>query len=91
MTREEIKSQVLKILGALAPEADLAAIELDADLRDAIDLDSMDLLNFATRIHERLGIDVPEAEGRELVTLNGCVDYLSRRLGMPEHSGATHA
>jgi acyl carrier protein len=83
MTREEIMSLVLKILGTLAPEADLPAIELDADLRDAIDLDSMDLLTFATRIHERLGIDVPEAEASELVTLKGCVDYLSRRLGMP--------
>jgi acyl carrier protein len=80
MTREEIKAQVLKILGSIAPEAELAELDPRADLREAIDLDSMDLLNFATRIHEQMGIDVPETDEPQLVTLQGCVDYLERRM-----------
>jgi acyl carrier protein len=58
----------------------LAELDPRADLREAIDLDSMDLLNFATRIHEQMGIDVPETDEPQLVTLQGCVDYLERRM-----------
>ncbi|HEY3450644.1 MAG TPA: acyl carrier protein [Myxococcales bacterium] len=80
MTREAIKAHVIRILGSIAPEADLSQVDPDADLRETIDLDSMDLLNFATRIREQLGVDVPEADELRLVTLRGCVDYLERRL-----------
>ncbi|MBI5543212.1 MAG: acyl carrier protein, partial [Deltaproteobacteria bacterium] len=80
MTREDLRSQVLKILGSIAPEADLTTLDPQADLRETVDLDSMDLLNFATRIHQKLGVDVPEADERQLVTLRGCVAYLARRL-----------
>lgn len=80
MTREEIKARLLKILGTIAPEADLAQVDPNADLRETVDLDSMDILKFATRIHEQLGVDVPEADEPRLVTLRGCVDYLEGRL-----------
>ena len=51
-----------------------------ADLREAIDIDSMDFLNFITAIHQRLGIDIPELDYPKLVTLNGAVTYLTEHL-----------
>ena len=33
-----------------------------ADLREALDIDSMDFLNFVTAIHHRLGVDIPELD-----------------------------
>lgn len=53
MTRDEIREAVLRILGEIAPEADPAQIEPDVDLRDQLDIDSMDLLNFVIAIHGR--------------------------------------
>ena len=37
----------------IAPEADPAAIAPDVDLRDQLDIDSMDFLNFVIALHER--------------------------------------
>ena len=51
-----------------------------ADLRDALDLDSMDFLNFVIALHGSLGVDVPEGDYVKLATLNGAVDYLAGRL-----------
>ena len=77
MTTDEIRRIALDALGAIAPEADLAALRPDAALREELDLDSMDFLNFVVRLHDRLGVDVPERDYPRLATLDGCVRYLA--------------
>ena len=54
-----------------------ASVDPAADLREALDIDSMDFLNFITAIHHRLGIDIPEINYPKLVSLNGAVTYLT--------------
>jgi acyl carrier protein len=81
VTREEIHAVVCEALGDVAPEADLQALDEGVDLRDQLEIDSMDLLNFAIAIHERIGVDIPEADYPRLTTLEGCVSYLLKRLG----------
>ena len=67
-------------LGNIAPEIDLKTIDAGADLREALDIDSMDFLNFVTAIHRRLGVDIPEIDYPKLVTLDGAVHYLEAKL-----------
>ena len=81
MTREEIRSSVLSILRTIAPEADPGSIRPDADLRDELDIDSMDFLNFVIRIHERLGVSIPETDYPRVRSLDACVAYLEASLG----------
>jgi acyl carrier protein len=83
MTREEIRQTVLRALGQIAPEADLSQLRPDLRIRDQMDIDSMDLLNFVIELHKEFGIDIPEADYPQLATLNGCIDYLSRA---PKHA-----
>lgn len=77
MTREEILTVVVRALGRVAPEADPAQIDPAVPLRDQLDVDSMDFLNFVIALHKELGVDVPERDYPRLATLNGCVDYLA--------------
>lgn len=91
MTRDELAAVFLEELGALAPEAELAALDREADLRDAIDLDSMDMLNLAIALHRRLGVEIPERDVGRLTTLAGALDYLAQRLaetGRPAEESA---
>lgn len=80
MTREEICSTLLEVLGEIAPEADLAGLDPREDLREQIDIDSMDVLNFAIGVHERTGVEIPEADYAKLATLDSCVAYVASRL-----------
>ena len=80
MTLVEIRQIVLEQLGNVAPEADAASVDPAADLRDALDLDSMDFLNFVIGLHERLKIDIPETDYPRLATMAGAVDYLLARV-----------
>ncbi len=80
MTDEEIKALVLRELGNIAPEAESDQIDPAVDLREQLDLDSMDLLNLAIAIHEATGVDIPEADYPQMTSLNGCVAYLRSRI-----------
>jgi acyl carrier protein len=80
MKPDEIRSVVLECLNGIAPEADPATIQPTVNLRDQLDLDSVDLLNFMISLHKRFKIEVPEKDYPQLMTLNGCVTYLSSRV-----------
>jgi acyl carrier protein len=79
----QVKEIVLRVLNGIAPEVDLAAIEPTRDLRDQMDIDSVDFLNFVIGLHKELGIDIPDADLPKLGTLNGCVAYLASRVKSP--------
>ncbi len=79
MTREEIKNTVLRILGGIAPEADLTQIKPQVSFREQLDIDSMDFLNFAIGLNKELGVEVPEADYPKVASLDGCVEYLMER------------
>lgn len=81
MTNEEITRSVLQALSDVAPEADPAAIRTDLSLRDQLDIDSMDSLNFLIAVHEQLQVDIPEADWARLQTIDELVEYLGPRTG----------
>jgi acyl carrier protein len=70
---------VLRVLARIAPEADLAALDPRANLRDQLDIDSVDFLNFAIGLNKELGVDIPDADLPKLATLDGGVSYLRSR------------
>lgn len=79
MTPEAIRAVVISILRGIAPEVDVAAIRPEADLRDELDIDSMDFLRFVVRLDERLGVNVPEKDYARVRTLASCTAYLAER------------
>ena len=80
MSGIDIRKVVQEELNNIAPEADIASVNPKADLREAIDIDSMDFLNFITAVHHRLGIDIPELDYPKLVTLDGAYAYIEAKL-----------
>ena len=81
MNRNELREVVLQALGEAAPGTDIASLDDTADVREALDLDSMDVLRFAQRLHDRLGVDIPETDYAQIAAVGRCVLYLESRLG----------
>ena len=79
MTDTEIRETVLRLLTEIAPEADPAAIRPDVLLRDQLDLDSMDWLNFVIAIDEEFKVGIPEADYGQLDSIDAFVEYLRAR------------
>ena len=83
MTRDEIRAQVLAALAAVVPELEPGELRPDRPLRDELDIDSMDFLNFTIGMHKAFGVEIPEQDYRKLGTLDACVDYVAAALPGP--------
>lgn len=78
--REQIEAVVFAALRRIAPEVEPSDLDPALELRDQIDIDSMDFLNLVIAVHRETGVDIPEADYPKLVTLGGFVDYLEARV-----------
>jgi acyl carrier protein len=80
MNRDDLRKAILDTLAGIAPEIDAGALAPAKPLRDQVDLDSADWLNFLVALHGKLGIDIPDADAARLTTLDKLVDYCGARL-----------
>jgi acyl carrier protein len=78
---DDIRTAVLRVLHQVAPDLDPAALDPAVPLQDQADIDSVDFMNIMVGIEETLGVDVPERDYPKVASLDGCVAYLSSRLG----------
>ena len=78
-TQDDIRDQILSVLTTIAPEVEADDIRDDVLLRDQVDLDSMDWLNFLIGIHKRLHVDIPESDYASLRTLTDVVRFVQRQ------------
>jgi acyl carrier protein len=74
-----LRTVVVDTLRRIAPEVSPAELRADVPLRDQVDLDSMDWLNFLIALHGALGVDIPESDYAKLVTLDDLLGYLQSK------------
>jgi acyl carrier protein len=79
VNREAIRAAVLTALSEVAPEAELDRLEPGAELREVLELDSIDFLRFVQGLAATTGVEVPESDYAQLATLEGVVAYLAAR------------
>ena len=77
MNPNEMRTMVLAELKRIAPEIEESELKLERPLRDQVDLDSMDWLNFLVALHERFKVEIPESDHKRLGTLDEIVAYLA--------------
>lgn len=80
MSPEEIRTAVLKALGRIAPEADLSTLDANADIREALDVDSMDINRFVIALHQSFGVDIAEKDYPKYVTVASAVLELAKAI-----------
>lgn len=80
MTRDELKATLLGCLARIAPETETGTLRPELRLRDQVDLDSVDWLNFLVAVHSALGIDIPDADAARLTTLDQLIEYCEQRM-----------
>ncbi len=80
MSESDLRQVIIEEIGNIAPEADAAAVPDEVDLREALDLDSMDIFNLVIALAQRFAIDIPDADAPRLITLGGGISYLKERL-----------
>jgi acyl carrier protein len=76
---QQATQAVEEVLGQVAPDADLAALAPDADLRDSLELDSLDFLSFIEGLSKRVGQRIEEDDYPKLATLASAAAFIAGR------------
>ena len=63
---------------------DPRALREQLSLGERVSEQSPEFLRFVIRLSEQLDVDIPEADRRQLVTLAGCVKYVSAKGSLRE-------
>jgi len=77
MTEDQVKQIVIDIINEIAPDEDTSDLKSEVNLRDQMDLDSMDFLDIVMELRKQHGIEVPEADYPQLASLDSCATYLT--------------
>jgi len=81
MTTTDLRAAFLEELTRVAPDIEAADVGDDDHIQDDLELDSMDVLNLVTALHERFGIDIPERDYPQIATVALATTYLARKAG----------
>ena len=76
MSTSETRAGVVEELLAIAPEIEEGDLSDSELLRDQVDLDSMDWLNFLVALHKRFEVAIPESEYKSLRTIDDLTSYI---------------
>jgi acyl carrier protein len=79
MSEEEIRTIIFAGLRKVAPEADPSTLRPGDKIRESLDIDSFDFLNFLIGLHDKLHVEIPEADYGKLTTLADMLAYLAPR------------
>jgi acyl carrier protein len=88
MDDRECRGMILEQLQRIAPEIDAVALDARQPLRDQVDLDSMDWLNFLIALSQAFRVEIPESVYERLRTLDDLVRYLSTAAAAPLRTDA---
>ncbi|MBU2712324.1 acyl carrier protein [Zooshikella harenae] len=67
---------LLEQIQTIAPDSDTDNLDPDEDMRDELDLDSMDFLRLLESISKQLSVNIPEVDYNKITTLNNMVNYI---------------
>ncbi len=79
MNPAQARSQLVAIIRSVAPEVEESELRDDRPLRDQVDLDSMDWLKVIIGVHEKMHVDIPEADYGKLRSIDDWIAYLGAR------------
>jgi acyl carrier protein len=77
VTPEQARQTIKDILRDVAPDCDPDTLGEDADIRDSLELDSLDFLNFVEELAQRSGRRIDEDDYPQLATLASGAKFLA--------------
>ena len=83
MTEEELKIIVADILKQIAPDTDPVKLLPDDNIREKLEIDSFDALQFIVALDEKLGVETPEQDYGKITTMRTLVDYILEKKKQP--------
>jgi acyl carrier protein len=83
MTPDEARAILETTLREIVPDASLATLDGDADLRQTLELDSLDFVELVERLSKRAGFRIEDDDAEALRTPDSATSFLVKGAGSP--------
>ncbi len=80
MTEEEITKIIFQLLKQIAPDTDPSELKPDENIREILNIDSFDSLQFIVALNEKIGIEIPEQDYGKTTTLKNLLIYIQDKM-----------
>jgi acyl carrier protein len=80
MNQRKLGESVARLILDIAPEASLELLSPDEDMREELDLDSIDFIRLLEAIDEEFRVNIPESDYAQVNTLQKLLDYIADQL-----------
>lgn len=75
MNIDELENMIIKEILEIAPDVEEDEIELDENIQRSLEIDSFDFLKILTAMHDKTGVEVPEADYAKVGTVKDMAEY----------------
>jgi acyl carrier protein len=80
-TRSDIEAEIRAILSGFFPGDDVAHLSSDTNLLDALDMDSLTIIDLALELERIHGIHIPDEDLPRLRTIGSVADLIDSQMG----------
>ncbi len=77
--KQGLKAVISRIILDIAPEADIESLDPNEDLREELDLDSIDFMKLLESLTLETGIAISESDYEKVNTLQTMINYIESK------------
>ena len=79
MTSENIHQIIVDLLQQIAPDTAPSELKLDENIRETLNIDSFDFLQFVIALNEKTGVEIPEEDYGKINTIQNAIEYIQNK------------
>jgi acyl carrier protein len=79
MNSEILHQTIVVLLQQIAPDTSPSALKLEENIRETLNIDSFDFLQFVISLHEKTGVEIPEEDYGKINTIQNAITYIQNK------------
>ena len=79
MNSEILHQTIIVLLQQIAPDTVPATLKLEENIRETLNIDSFDFLQFIIALNEKTGIEIPEEDYGKINTIQNAIEYIQNK------------
>ena len=79
MNSEILHQTIIVLLQQIAPDTVPATLKLEENIRETLNIDSFDFLQFIIALNEKTGVEIPEEDYGKINTIQNAITYIQNK------------
>jgi acyl carrier protein len=79
MNSEILHQTIVVLLQQIAPDTTPSTLKLEENIRETLNIDSFDFLQFIIALHEKTGVEIPEEDYGKINTIQNAIEYIQNK------------